>query len=73
MIENQMVNDKHWKHHENEAKVFGECAGCKEDIYGGHDIYEFEIDGEKLLVHQDSECCQQLIGDISYCKVAGED
>lgn len=68
-----MVNDKHWKHHESKAKVVGECAGCKDEIYVGHDVYELEIDGENFLIHQDSKCCERFIEKISFWKVAGED
>lgn len=67
-IENPMVIDSHWRHLEREPKVIGECAGCHEDIYEGEDIYDFDSG----LVHQDSECCQQYVAEMSVCKLAGE-
>lgn len=73
-IENSMVIDKHWRHLEQpEPKAIDECLGCLEDIYAGEDVYEFtSLTGETVLVHQNAECCQQYVGAISYCKVAGE-
>jgi hypothetical protein len=72
-IENAMVKDSLWKEREQKPKVINECLGCMEDIYEGEDVYEFtSLTGETVLVHQNAECCQQYVGAISFCKVAGE-
>lgn len=71
--ENKMVLDSHWRHLEKEPKVIDECLGCMEDIIAGEDVYEFmSLTGDTVIVHQNSECCQQYVGAISNCKVAGE-
>lgn len=62
-VENHMVRDL-----PEEPLVVGECAGCGEDIYLGDEVYDFG-DG---LTHQDSECCQQYVSNISICRTAGE-
>ncbi|MEH7342721.1 hypothetical protein V7122_02355 [Bacillus sp. JJ1532] len=66
MIENPMVIDRLWND-QKDPEVVGECEGCHEDIYEGDDIYDF--DGG--WVHQDSDCCQQYIANMSMCKTAG--
>jgi hypothetical protein len=71
-IENPMVIDAHWKPLE-EPKVFGECAGCKEDIVGGNDFYEIKTTNEVLKVHQNPECCQQFVAEMAWCRTAGEE
>ncbi|WP_284037429.1 hypothetical protein [Neobacillus sp. 114] len=79
-IENPMVIDSLWRHREKEPQVFGECAGCKEDIIAGDDYYEFvsveiaegQAHRETILVHQSPECCQQYVGEMSFCRTAGE-
>jgi hypothetical protein len=73
--ENPMVNEAHWRHLEQpEPQVFGECAGCEEDIVAGDAYFEIQIlDGEKIYVHQNAECCQQYVAEMSWCKTAGEE
>lgn len=68
-IENPMVVDRYWN---DEPHVVGECAGCGENIYAGEDIYDYEGELELILVHQNTECCEQFVSDRSRCKVAGE-
>lgn len=65
MVENPMVIDSLWSD-QREPKVVGECEGCHEDILEGDDIYEFD----DVWVHQDSECCQQYIANLSICREA---
>jgi len=72
-VENPMVIDSLWRDFEQEPDVIGECAGCEEDIHEGEDVLEFmDVDGETVMVHQNSDCTYQYVSDIAVCKVAGE-
>jgi len=53
---------------EPEPKIIAYCDGCGEGIYEGQDIYEFE----DVILHQDSQCCEDYIGHFAITKVAGE-
>jgi hypothetical protein len=66
-IENPMVIDRLWRHHEQEPKVIGECAGCWGDITANEHWYEFQEGKEVVLVHQESECCKQYVAEKSIC------
>jgi hypothetical protein len=71
MIENSMVMDRLWR--EEEPTVICECVGCQEDILEGDQVLEFtDIDGETILLHQDSECTYQYVASMAVCKDAGE-
>lgn len=75
-VENAMVVDAHWRELEREPKVYGECAGCGDNIIAGQDYYEMEaFNGEFLetsLVHQNDDCCRQYVANTSFCRTAGE-
>lgn len=72
-LENPMVIDSLWRDREKEPEVIDECVGCQEDIYKGEAAYKFaSITGQTVMVHQNAECCQQFIADISICEIAGE-
>ena len=66
MLENPMVIDSKWRHLEKEPEIVGYCDGCGDEIYEGQDVFDHG-DG---LVHQDSECCLQFVGNMSICKEA---
>jgi hypothetical protein len=72
-IENGMVVDGYWKHREQEPKVYGECAGCGEDIYAGEDYYEIRSSNDVLMVHQKSDCCMDFVAEMAFCRTAGEE
>lgn len=73
VVENKMVVDSQWRHLEKKPQVFGECAGCQEDIIEGDAYYEVELNhGVTEMVHQKSECCMDYVSNMSYCKTAGE-
>jgi hypothetical protein len=67
-IENPMVLDSHWRHHEWQPPVVGECAGCEEDITADEYYYEFQEGRESVLVHQNDECCRQYVAEKSICR-----
>ncbi|MDR7237169.1 hypothetical protein [Neobacillus drentensis] len=72
-IENPMVIDSLWRDREKEPEVIDECLGCLEDIVAGEDVYKFvSVTGETVRVHQNSECCQQYIGALAVCEIAGD-
>lgn len=72
-IENPMVIDSLWRKNEQEPQVFGECAGCQEDVVAGDDYYEVQLsNGEKEMVHQNADCCMQYVGEMAWCRTAGE-
>jgi hypothetical protein len=70
-IENPMVIDALWDKSIEPRKV-GECEGCHEEIYEGEEIYELDECGINVLIHQESDCCQQYVASRSCRKVAGE-
>lgn len=73
-VENPMIRDRFWYRFERfEPKIVGECAGCKEEVFDYEEVYEVQEFGEKIIIHQDSTCCQQFISEIGRCKLAGED
>lgn len=73
-VENPMVVDSLWREKEKEPAVFGECAGCMENIVACEDYYELEDSlGNTVLVHQTSDCCWHYVAEISECKTAGEE
>lgn len=74
MIENPMVIDRLWKHQEQEPKTIGyHCEGCSCPIIKGEPILELTNNaGEKILLHQDSDCTYQYVAGMAYHKVAGE-
>jgi hypothetical protein len=73
MLENPMVIDSLWRHREQEPKVICECVGCGEDIVEGDDVLVFDdVLGDKVMIHQDSECTYQYVSGMGYCEVAGE-
>lgn len=69
-----VIDDAYWSHLEqSEPQVFGECAGCQEDIIEGQDFYEIELShGVTEKVHQNAECCMGYVSQMSYCRTAGE-
>lgn len=71
-IENPMIIDSLWRDREKEPEVVGECAGCEEGIRANEDWYGFMLPDGERMIHQNAECCQQFIADISICKIAGE-
>jgi hypothetical protein len=73
MVENPMVIDSHWRHLEKEVRTFGECAGCEEDIAAGDDYFLITTPNEILKVHQNPECCFQYVGEMAWCKTAGNE
>jgi hypothetical protein len=71
-IENPMVLDSHWRHLERAPRVYGECAGCGEDIYAGEDYYEIRSSNDVLMVHQKADCCMDFVADMAWSRTAGE-
>jgi hypothetical protein len=73
-IENKIVLDSHWRALEQpEPQVFGECAGCQEDIIEGDAYYEIELNHDVTeMVHQKQSCCMDYVSNMSYCRTAGE-
>ena len=53
---------------EPEPKIITYCDGCGKEIFEGDDIYEFE----DVILHQNSECCENYISNFAITKVAGE-
>jgi hypothetical protein len=73
-IENPMVIDTQWRHNEQpEQKIFGECAGCENEIFTGDDYYEIKTSNEILMVHQNAMCCMEFVSEMAWCKTAGEE
>lgn len=51
-----------------EPQIVAYCDGCGEGIYKGDDVYEFE----DVILHQNSECCENYISNFAVTRVAGE-
>jgi hypothetical protein len=75
-IENPMVIDSLWRDQEKNWEVHGECAGCEGDIFHGDEYFELEaLNGkkvEKMMVHQNADCCMSYVHEMSFSRIAGE-